>query len=276
MSTFEMVLSPRMILATGRGRRQQADCPEMKHQLCGNTLNRFRVRIILQLVATAAAMQFFPEIRLTGPFPGIGDVAVGPLDVSLTMLVSLVVMNAIHHVARRYGVAGIAVASSSVAVAVLSSFHAATPLMLLCLACAALQVFHVLAARSNLVAVRNVIAELSGFVLAMAVLALPGVTGGELSPLVSLAAVAMPVCVTVSVALGRLAAGRSPFIADCLPVSAAGRNEGIMVSLSLVFPLLAVTAAVLKVSDTLLFISLAGLCVAYHAVSRRPETSQES
>ena len=193
------------------------------------------------------------------------------------MLVSLAVMNAIHHVSRRYGLAGVSIASSSVAVAVLSWLHAATPLMLLGLACAALPAMQSLAGRSgNRASVRKVIAELSGFLLAMAVLALPGVTGGALSPVVSLAVVAMPVCATVSAAVDRIAAGRSPFVADCLPVSAAGRNAGIMVSLSLVFPLLAVLAAVLEVSDALLFVSLAGLCVAYHAVSRRPETSTES
>jgi len=155
MSTSEMVLSNRMIHAKGGDRQHEADCPEMKHGFYGNTLNRFRVRIILQLVATAVAMQFFPAIRLTslGSFPGIGDVAAGPLAVPLTMLVSLAVMNAIHHVSRRYGLAGVATASSSVAVAVLSWLHAATPLMLLALVCAALPAFQSLAGRSgNLVA----------------------------------------------------------------------------------------------------------------------------
>ncbi|MBM3163379.1 MAG: hypothetical protein FJZ79_08735 [Chlorobi bacterium] len=291
MSTSELVLSSGMVLTKSEVRQLEADWAKSSEQSAPPRQNcrqekvldcssdNFRARIIIQLAATALAMKLFPSMKIDviGYYPDGGEISTGALAVPLTMLAALGVMNAVRHIARRFAIAGTVSAAAFSAIMVLAWMHSSALFTMLGLAGAAVSgLFLAWGGSCKTATAENAFGVFAGFLLSVALLALPAATGGAVSPAVSLMVVALPVCVMVSVALSRIAACRSPFIADCLPVSAAGRNEGIMVSLSLVFPLLAVLAAVLGVSDAMLFTSIAGFCAAYHAVSRRPELLRES
>lgn len=290
MSALKMVLSPGMVLSASEVRRLEADWADGDRQ--GAATNReqdrnpsdlsensFRARIALQLGATAAAMAIFPEMKLTslGTLPGIGELSTGALAVPATMLLSLAIMNAVRKIDSQYGLAGAVSLAAFCALGLLSWLNSAVLPMALSLAFAGVAglVMLIGRSRSGHPVFGSAVAEIAGFILAVVALSMPQATGGGVSPAVALTALALPLVNLVSVALGRVMNGHSPFTTDGYS-GFAGTSHRILVSLSLVFPLLAIAAAVLEVSDAMLFISLAGLCVAYHAVSRRPDYNQGS
>ena len=285
-----MVISPGMLLTASEVRRLEADWAGGSGQSAASNRENgrnssdcseksFRKRIALQLGATAAAMALFPEMKLTslGTLPGIGEIGTGALAVPTTMLLTLGVMNAVRKIDSQYGLAGAVSLAAFGALGLLSWLNSAVLPMALSFASAGTVglVMLIGRSRSGHSGFAPAVGDIAGFMLAVVTLSMPQATGGAVSPAVALTALALPLVNLVSVALGRVMNGHSPFTTDGYP-GFAGTSHRILVSLSLVFPLLAIAAAVLEVSDAMLFISLAGLCVAYHAVSRRPDYNQGS
>ncbi|NTW94704.1 MAG: hypothetical protein HGB27_08525 [Chlorobiaceae bacterium] len=289
MSALKMVLSPGMVLSASEVRRLEADWADGDRQCAATNReqdrnpsdrseNSFRARIALQLGATAAAMAIFPEMKLTslGTLPGIGELATGALAVPATMLLSLAIMNAVRKIDSQYALAGAASLAALGAFGILSWLNSTVLLLALSVASAGAVGLFLLTGRSRSGhSGFRPLADIAGFLLAVVALSMPQATGGAVSPAVALTALALPLVNLVSVALGRVMNGHSPFMTDGYP-GFSGTSHRVLVSLSLVFPLLAIAAAVLEVSDAMLFISLAGLCAAYHAVSRRPDYNQGS
>jgi len=262
----------------GGNRQRAASNREKERNGSDRSENSFRTRIALQLGATAGAMALFPEMKLTslGTLPGIGELGTGALAVPATMLLSLGIMNAVRKIDTQYALAGVVSLAALGAFGLLSWLNASVFMLVLSVASAGAAGLFLLIGRSRTVhSGLNPVADIAGFLLAVVALSMPQATGGAVSPAVALTALALPLVNLLSVALGRVMQGHSPFVTDGSP-GFAGTSHRVLVSLSLVFPLLAIAAAVLEVSDAMLFISLAGLCVAYHAVSRRPDYNRAS
>lgn len=289
MSALERVLCPGMVLTANEFRRLEADREDGNKQNVESDRERerngsdrsesgFRTRIALQLGATAAAMALFPEMKLTslGTLPGIGEIGTGALAVPATMFLSLSVMNAVRKIDSQYGLAGAVSLAAFGALGLLSWLNSAVLPMALSFASAgAVGLFMLIGRLRSGHSGFMPLGDIAGFLLAVVALSMPQATGGAVSPAVVFTALALPLVNLLSVALGRVMNGRSPFMTDSTP-GFSGTSHRVLVSLSLVFPLLAIAAAVLEVSDAMLFISLAGLCAAYYAVSRRPDYNQGS
>ncbi|NTU90495.1 MAG: undecaprenyl/decaprenyl-phosphate alpha-N-acetylglucosaminyl 1-phosphate transferase [Chlorobiaceae bacterium] len=224
----------------------------------------FKIRLIVQVTATAITMNFFPGMHLVsfGNLFGLGEISSGMLVIPVTVFCALGVINAINMIDGLDGLAGTTSLIAFVSFAVLAWMNDMGSFMLLSLAFAgAIAAF----LRFNWYPSRLFMGDAGsmtlGFVLAFFSVELSQKPGGIISPVAVLIVLAIPVTDTLTVMSKRIMSGKSPFSPDKTHFHHILRDMGfnhagvvlIITGIATLFSLFAIVATVFNVPDYVLF-----------------------
>jgi UDP-GlcNAc:undecaprenyl-phosphate GlcNAc-1-phosphate transferase len=238
----------------------------------------FKWRFVVQIVATANAMYFFPgmHLRSFGNLLGFGPVETGLLVVPLTIFCVLGVINAINMIDGLDGLAGTLSFVAFSTFAVFAWINHTPSLMLICLAFAgAIGAFLRFNWYPSKLFMGDAGSMTLGFVLAFFAIELSQKPGGSVSPVAALFVLAVPITDTVTVMSKRMMKGKSPFEPDKTHFHHLLKMMGfshagvviIMLGLSMVFSSVAVLATIMRVPDYVLFALYAAWFVLYFVSS---------
>lgn len=239
----------------------------------------FKWRFVVQITATVIVMHYFPgmHLRSFGNILGLGAVETGLLVVPVTIFCTLGVINAVNMIDGLDGLAGTTSLLAFIAFAVLAWLNGMPSFMFLSIAFAgALASF----LRFNWYPSRLFMGDAGsmtiGFVLAFLAIELSQKPGTIVSPVAVLLVLAVPVTDTLTVMTKRIMKGHSPFKPDKTHFHHLLRDMGfghsgsvtIIMTISLLFSLLAIAGTVLQVHEGYLFVLFVAWFVLYFRSSQ--------
>jgi UDP-GlcNAc:undecaprenyl-phosphate/decaprenyl-phosphate GlcNAc-1-phosphate transferase len=224
----------------------------------------FKWRFIVQITATVIIMNYFPgmNLRSFGNLFGLGVIETGLLVIPVTIFCTLGVINAINMIDGLDGLAGTTSLLAFMTFAVLAWLNGMTAFMLLSLAFAgALAAFLHFNWHPSRLFMGDAGSMTIGFVLAFLAIELSQKPGSIVSPVTVLIVLTVPVTDTLTVMAKRMMNGKSPFEPDKTHFHHLLRDMGfghagsvkIIMSISLIFSLLAIGATLQQVPDYYLF-----------------------
>jgi len=224
----------------------------------------FKWRFVVQITATVIVMHYFPgmHLRSFGNILGLGVMETGLLVVPVTIFCTLGVINAVNMIDGLDGLAGTTSLLAFVSFAVLAWLNGMPSFMFLGIAFAgALAAFLRFNWHPSRLFMGDAGSMTIGFVLAFLAVELSQKPGSIVSPVTVLLVLAIPVTDTLAVMTKRIMKGKSPFMPDKTHFHHLLRDMGfghagsvmIIMSISLLFSLLAIGATVLHVHEGYLF-----------------------
>ncbi|NTV98798.1 MAG: undecaprenyl/decaprenyl-phosphate alpha-N-acetylglucosaminyl 1-phosphate transferase [Chlorobiaceae bacterium] len=225
----------------------------------------FKWRFIVQITATVITMHYFPgmNLRTFGNLLGYGPMETGLLVVPVTIFCTLGVINAINMIDGLDGLAGTTSLVSFISFAVLAWLNEMNAFMLLSLAFAgAIAAFLRFNWYPSKLFMGDAGSMTLGFVLAFFAIQLTQKLDSVVSPVAALFVLAVPVTDTLTVMTKRMMRGKSPFEPDkthfhhLLTEMGFGHSGvvGVIMTISVLFSLVAMAATLLRVPDYLLFV----------------------
>ena len=224
----------------------------------------FKWRFVVQITATVIVMNYFPGMHLQtfGNILGFGAIGTGWLVVPVTIFCTLGVINALNMIDGLDGLAGTTSLLAFITFGVLAWLNGMPSFMFPGIAFAgALAAFLRFNWHPSRLFMGDAGSMTIGFVLAFLAIELSQKPGGIVTPVTVLLVLAIPVTDTLAVMIKRIMKGKSPFLPDKTHFHHLLRDMGfghsgsvmIIMTISLLFSLVAIGATVLRVQDIYLF-----------------------